>query len=74
MRVEWILLIEKRKKFMKLPSTTTVNSEVVVKVYPYRKPRKSEKTWTASKYSIFNMGAQSMKTGKQGVYASCDKI
>ena len=70
MRVEWILLIEKRKKFMK-PSTTT---EVIVKAYPYRKPRKSEKTWTASKYSIFNMGAQSMKTGKQGVYASCDKV
>ena len=55
---------------MKSPSTT----EVIVKVYSYRKPRKSEKTWTASKYSIYNMGAQSMKTGKQGVYASCDKI
>jgi hypothetical protein len=70
MRVEWILLIEKRKKFMKSPTAT----EVIVKVYPYRKPRKSEKTWSASKYSIYNMGAQSMKTGKQGVYASCDKI
>ena len=55
---------------MKSPSTT----EVIVKVYPYRKPRKSEKTWSANKYSIYNMGAQSMKTGKQGVYASCDKI
>ena len=70
MRVEWILLIEKRKKFMKSPSTT----EVIVKVYPYRKPRKSEKTWSASKYSIYNMGAQAMKTGKRSVYASCDKI
>ncbi len=70
MRVEWILLIEKRKKFMKSPTTT----EVIVKVYPYRKPRKSEKTWTASKYSIYNMGAQSMKTGRRSVYASCDNI
>ena len=70
MRVEWILLIEKRKKFMKSPSTT----EVIVKVYSYRKPRKSEKTWSASKYSIYNMGAQAMKTGKRSVYASCDKI
>ena len=57
------------------PSTTyTSESGITVKVYSYRKPRKEEITWTASKYSIFNIGAQAMKTGKYSVRATCDNL
>jgi tRNA(Ile2) C34 agmatinyltransferase TiaS len=47
---------------------------ITVKVYSYRKPRKEEKTWTASKYSIFNIGAQAMKLGRRNVRAECDAL
>ena len=57
------------------PSTTyTSESGTIVKVYSYKKPRKEEKTWPANKYSIFNIGAQAMKTGKYNVRATCDEL
>ena len=56
--------------------TTSYTSEfgIIVKVYPYKKPRVEEKTWTASKYSIFNIGAQAMKLGRRNVRAECDAL
>ena len=59
---------------MKPTTTYTSESGTIVKVYSYKKPRKEEITWTASKYSIFNIGAQAMKTGKYNVRATCDKL
>ena len=59
---------------MKATTTYTSESGIIVKVYSYRKPRKSEVTWTASKYSIFNIGAQAMKTGNRRAHATCDKL
>lgn len=59
---------------MKPTTTYTSESGITVKVYSYKKPRKEEKTWTASKYSIFNIGAQAMKTGKYNVRATCDEL
>ena len=56
--------------------TTSYTSEfgIIVKVYPYKKPRVEEKTWTASKYSIYNQGRQGMLLGRKGVRATCDNI
>ena len=59
---------------MKPTTTYKTESGTIVKVYSYRKPRKEEITWTASKYSIFNIGAQSMKIGNRGAQATCDKF
>ena len=59
---------------MKATTTYTSESGIIVKVYSYRKPRKSEVTWTASKYSIFNIGAQAMKIGNRRAHATCDKL
>ena len=59
---------------MKPTTTYKTESGTIVKVYSYKKPRKEEITWTASKYSIFNIGAQAMKTGKYNVRATCDKL
>ena len=56
------------------PSTYMNDLGITVKVYTYRKPRKEEKTWTASKYSIFNIGAQAMKLGRRNVRAECDAL
>jgi len=56
------------------PSTYMNDLGIIVKVYSYRKPRKEEKTWTASKYSIFNIGAQAMKLGRRSVRAECDAL
>lgn len=39
-----------------------------------RAPRKGEKTWTASKYSIANIGAKAMSTGKRGIKATRDYV
>ena len=58
---------------MKTDSYTNT-SGIVVQVYPYRKPRKAERTWTASKYSIANIGHQSMGTGRCSVKATTDRI
>ncbi len=49
-------------------------SNVVVKVYAYKKPRKEEKTWPASKYSIFNIGRQGVNFGRGGVHATNDRL
>ena len=43
----------------------------IVKCKP-RAPRTGEKTWTASRYSIANVGAQAMSTGKPGIKATRD--
>ncbi len=56
------------------PSTYMNDLGIIVKVYTYRKPRKEEKTWPASKYSIFNIGAQAMKLGNRKARATCDKL
>lgn len=57
------------------PSTTyKTETGIIVKVYSYKKPRKEEKTWPASKYSIFNIGAQGVKFNKGGVTATCDQF
>ena len=45
----------------------------IVKCKP-RAPRKGEKTWTASKYSIANIGAKAMSTGKRGIKATRDYV
>ena len=37
-------------------------------------PRKEEKTWTASRYSIANIGAKAMTTGKYGIRATRDYV
>ena len=39
-----------------------------------RAPRKEEKTWTASRYSIANIGAKAMTTGKYGIRATRDYV
>ena len=39
-----------------------------------RAPRRNEKTWTANKYSIYNIGAQGVSMGKQGVKATRDYV
>ena len=45
---------------MKKAINTYVNSEgITVSVYAYRKPRSTERTWPATKGSIFNTGAKS---------------
>jgi len=59
---------------MKPTTTYKTESGTIVKVYSYKKPRKEEKTWTASKYSIFNIGAQAMKLGRRSVRAECDAL
>ncbi len=59
---------------MKPTTTYTSESGITVKVYSYKKPRKEEITWTASKYSIFNIGAKAMKIGNRKTYATCDKL
>ena len=45
----------------------------IVKCKP-RAPRKGEKTWTASRYSIANVGAKAMSTGKHGIKATRDYV
>ena len=45
----------------------------IVKCKP-RAPRKGEKTWTASRYSIANVGAKAMSTGKHGIRATRDYV
>ena len=48
---------------------------VKVTVFPTYAPRPEEKTWkAASKYSIYQVGAQSSKLGSRRVSASCDKV
>ena len=47
---------------------------ITIKVYTYQKPRKEEKTWPASKYSIYNIGRQGVNFGRGGVYATNDKL
>ncbi len=59
---------------MKPTTTYTSESGIIVKVYSYRKPRKEEITWTASKYSIFNIGRQGVKFGRGGQHATCDEL
>ena len=59
---------------MKPTTTYKTESGTIVKVYSYKKPRKEEITWTASKYSIFNIGAQAMKLGNRKAHATCDKL
>ena len=45
---------------MKKAINTYVNSDgVTVSVYAYRKPKSTERTWPATKGSIFNTGAKS---------------
>lgn len=39
-----------------------------------RKPRKEEITWPASRYSIYNIGAQGVSFGRGGVSMSRDQI
>ena len=39
-----------------------------------RAPRKGEKTWTASKYSIANIGAKAMAIGSRGIKATRDYV
>jgi hypothetical protein len=39
-----------------------------------RAPRKEEKTWTASRYSIANIGAKAMTTGKRGIRTTRDYV
>lgn len=39
-----------------------------------RAPRKGEKTWTASKYSIANIGGKAMATGSRGIKATRDYV
>ena len=45
----------------------------IVKCKP-RAPRKGEKTWTASRYSIANVCAKAMSTGKHGIRATRDYV
>jgi hypothetical protein len=45
----------------------------IVKCKP-RAPRKGEKTWTASRYSIANIGAKAMTTGKRGIRVTRDYV
>lgn len=45
---------------------------VKITIGKYIKPRKTERTWTASKYSVFNIGAQAMKIGYRGIKATPD--
>ena len=45
----------------------------IVKCKP-RAPRKGEKTWTASKYSIANIGAKAMAIGSRGIKATRDYV
>jgi hypothetical protein len=47
---------------------------ITIKVYTYQKPRKEEKTWPASKYSIYNIGRQGVKFGRCGTHATCDEL
>jgi hypothetical protein len=37
-------------------------------------PRKEEKTWTASRYSIANIGAKAMAIGSRGIKATRDYV
>lgn len=39
-----------------------------------RAPRKGEKTWTASKYSIANIGGKAMAIGSRGIRATRDYV
>jgi hypothetical protein len=39
-----------------------------------RAPRKGEKTWTASRYSIANIGAKAMAIGSRGIKATRDYV
>ena len=59
---------------MKPTTTYKTESGKIVKVYSYKKPRKEEKTWPASKYSIFNIGRQGVKFGRGGQHATCDEL
>ena len=55
---------------------TYVNSDgVKVTVFPMYSARADEKTWkAASKYSIYNVGAQASKIGNRKIQATCDSI
>ena len=59
---------------MKPTTTYKTESGTIVKVYSYKKPRQEEITWTASKYSIFNIGRQGVNFGRGGVHATNDKL
>lgn len=50
------------------------SSDVKITIGKYIKPRKKERTWSASKYSIFNIGAQAMKIGYRGIKATPDMV
>ena len=56
------------------PSTYKNDLGITIKVYTYQKPRKEEKTWPASKYSIYNIGRQGVKFGRGGNHATCDEL
>jgi len=45
----------------------------IVKCKP-RAPRKGEKTWTANRYSIANIGAKAMAIGSRGIRATRDYV
>lgn len=51
------------------PVQTVVGPDgILVKIYEYYGPRKSERSWKPfEKYSISNVGYQGMKTGRRGI-------
>jgi len=58
---------------LKIKTKSYINEQgIKVTLIDYKKPRKSEITWTANRYSIANIGRQAIKLGKCGIHATTD--
>ena len=58
---------------MKIKTKEYINEQgLKVTLIDYKKPRKSEITWTASRYSIANIGRQAMLLGKYNIRCTVD--
>lgn len=55
-------------------TVTKIENGVKITIAPAAKPRKTERTWSATKYSIFNIGARAARTGTRGTVATPDFV
>jgi hypothetical protein len=55
---------------MKVLQSYVTSDGVKLTVYAMAKPRPNERTWKgASKYSVYQLGAQAAKTGRRGIHS-----
>jgi hypothetical protein len=56
---------------MKVLQSYVTSDGVKLTVYAMAKPRTNERTWHgASKYSVYQLGAQAAKNGRRSVYST----